>query len=306
MTLSPFPPRADLLSSRLYQTALTYTQRWLFRINGILFLIALTAIGCFAPHSDSLQSVWGFIAILQVSIASLSITVHLKQQLDDWRSQLTPGFRFPHLLVASVLVIIFSLAVPALVEQQISAASRGFPAAAIVLATICSWAVYDPLLVMLAVMAAISVLVFDFPNDHGELILNLLAGYSLRIIAAGIALMALLWTCLARLSGQFPQRQSSSLTAIDPETALGPTNGTMGPVTSFASEMLRRISQFTGRIRSTRHSTPAPLSGIRQRIIHRRRATTEGITPSLAGALSSLVVISVVVLIKLVGHTNAT
>jgi hypothetical protein len=304
MTLSTLPPRADLLSSRLYQAALTYPQRWLFRINGILFLVTLSAIGCFAPLSDSLQSTWGTIAIMQVCIASVSITVHLKQQLDDWRSRLTPGFRFPHLFVATVLFVIFSLAVPALVEHPIGATSRGFPAAAIVLATICCWAVYDPLLAMLVVISGISFLCFAIPNDNGDLILNILAGYCLPIIAVGIAMMALLWTCLARLSGQFPQRQNSPLMAIDPETALSPGNGSMGPVTSFASEMLRRLSQFVGTLRFTHHSIAAPLSGTRRRILHRRQATSEGITPSLAGALSSLIVISIVVLIKLVGHTN--
>src|SRR5271155_5029538 len=146
MIRSPLQTRGDLLASRLWQAALTYPQRWAFRISGGLLLITLAAIGCIAPVSELSRSIWGLIVIVQIAYGSTFITVHLKQQLDDWRSSITPNFRPTHFVVAGFILSLIVVGVPLLLCAPLGEHVKAFVAAAIVVAALCAWTVYDPLL----------------------------------------------------------------------------------------------------------------------------------------------------------------
>jgi hypothetical protein len=293
MTLSPLPPRADLLSSRLYQAALTYTQRWLFRINGILFLIMLTAIGCFAPLSDSSRSIWANIAIIQICLASASVTIHLKQQLEDWRSWLTPGFRLPHLAVAGIVVILLNLGAPLLLAAPLQTEVSTLSSAALAFSTLLAWTIYDPLLVFLFVAVGLTLLLRRFRENQEFMETSFQFQWSVCLGSA--AFIALLWACLSRLNGESVQRQNRPFLALHPGAIADPGTGAVGPITNLARESHQWIAAGVNAMKAARfRSTFQPLTGTWARILHRRYVTAEGTLPLAAGALSSLVMLTIV------------
>jgi hypothetical protein len=91
--------------SRYAQIALTYTKPWPLRIWAIVTTLTVLwvqiAYGDAGAHIAML-----FLGGTMAVWVGAMITAHVKEQLADARSSLTPHFRTPHLLVAAVLFII--------------------------------------------------------------------------------------------------------------------------------------------------------------------------------------------------------
>ena len=165
MNRSPQHTRGELLPARLWQAALTYPQRWIFRIGGISLLITLAGIGCLASKFPLWRPFLGVIAMCQIGYISIVITGHLKEQLDDWRSSIMPDFRLPHLTVATVMLASVVLGSSLSLHEPLAIGAAPLLAGVMVLSAVFAWMIYDPLLVLICSAIVGTVMAFTLKLD---------------------------------------------------------------------------------------------------------------------------------------------
>jgi hypothetical protein len=228
------------------------------------------------------------IAMFQIGYISSVITGHLKEQLDDWRSSLMPDFRLPHLAVATVILASAVLGSSLSLYEPLAIKAASLLAGTMTLSAVFAWLIYDPLLILICSAIIGTGMAFSLKLDVAAFTINFFNTFPMSIMTASIVLIGLLWTCLSQLKGKGVYRPSPT----------GPVKPTMGPVTNSANQFLRWISSAIGDRMMNRRSAVHPLMGSWARIVHRRRANNEGLSPCWAGALSSLSVIAIVLVIK--------
>ena len=231
------------------------------------------------------------------ALLAMFVLFHLRNQLDDPRSFLTPGFRLPHILAASTLIGPLSLFVPIALFLLTPFPFFDLFAYTVTLTAVLAWMCYDPL----AVVAIVAFLMNVIPSNN--LLVNGLPEASIRTtlfallstFVSSLALVALL-LIYARLNGEGTAQSSVNqpLTLhLRPRSSGARANFPLGPVTSFAGRILLFLQARLDLLRTP--STIAPvanpasfLSAVRRR----RRATFFGLSPALFALLLELITLA--------------
>src|ERR1700722_4683636 len=142
---------------RLWQVILTYTQVWVFRIQIPFLILYVIAARWAQPQSIIARGGWGLFAVQQVIMLTTMVADHLKTQLDDWRSALTPGFRWPHLAVSAFVATLPLLLVPWFLSAPLLVSRSGLTAFTLLISAVMAWAVYSP---TIAILVGLTIAVF--------------------------------------------------------------------------------------------------------------------------------------------------
>jgi hypothetical protein len=283
------PSPGESILPRLWQVILTYTQVWAFRIQVPFLILYIIAARCAEPRSIVARGGWGLFAIEQVVMLTVTVTDHLKTQLDDWRSSLTPEFRLPHLAVATLAVGLPLWLVPTLLTGPLDVSWQGLTALTVLPSAILAWAVYLPVVAILVGMLLVGVKGGNSDIFISDLMAGKQGNVSTAMIWGAVAALILLWILLARLNGQTSVNRLAAGTAkLRPNMTLNPRNQRPGAIAQFDERMMERISKtpFPSAIRWS--DAPAR--------IRQRRVVTAGITPPWFAGASYVLVFTAVTL----------
>jgi hypothetical protein len=273
MNLNPSP--GESIGRRLWQVVLTYTQVWTFRLQVPALIIYIIAARWAAPQSSIGREMWGFFAVEQVVLLSLMVADHVKGQMDDWRSALTPGFRLPHMLVAAVILTTPLWCMPLLMKDTLQVSAQGLTALTMLFSALLAWIGFVPL----TVFAVACVLIFIKGEDSSSFVADALAGKlgmtSAGIIWASSAALVLLWIWLWKLNGQSATnaRLQSGNVRIRARMTMNPRNERTGLLSRRGEWLMEKISRLPSPL------TPS-LSDRWSRVQQRRLVTGLGLPPS--------------------------
>ena len=125
------------------QVALTYPRRWWSISNSLTFFCIFFAaiVSCTVGRAST--SIAFAIALIAFCVIgpSIALALHMRQQFADSRSHLMPGFRRVHATVATVVILIVAVLLPAAVSWLVGLRSAGLVAVVLLLLSAVLWLV---------------------------------------------------------------------------------------------------------------------------------------------------------------------
>jgi hypothetical protein len=199
--------------SRYVQVTMTYTRPWALRFWFICTVAFVTWIAVVQKVNYAARFA---VLMLGGSLAAWAgpiVAAHVKEQMADWRSRLTPGYRTPHLLVAAAIFVlgvggitwyaVYRLnEIPAEVGwPSIPVSLYGFFALILLATTLLAWMAHSQSVIFIFVVMG-STAIALIPRGQ-EIIRQMVAGerhgLAWTIMAASMAGLVLLWCRLARM-----------------------------------------------------------------------------------------------------------
>ena len=280
--------------SRYVQALRTYWRPIPITVSALVFLASIVPV---LLATNLIQLSLASAACMTASVISALVLFQMRNQFDDSRSTLTPGFRSPHLVAAAVILALPNLLAPVVLSLITPHAFTGLFAYTLALTAIVGWMCYEPvatiaLLILLAnLIPSHVVMVNGLPEDFAPI--ARLAPFT--ILLSALALLSLL-LIFSRLNGETAANTTSSENLnihLRPRSSGARANFALGPVTLFVGKLLNLLQTALGSLRTrTVPIVPAASdTSFLAAVQRRRRATFFGFSPPLFALLLGMVAV---------------
>jgi hypothetical protein len=281
--------RGEFMLGKFWQVALTYARQWTYRVQALAIVAMIAAVYRFAPGWKLMQMVLGEVLVMQIGIFGMSITAQLKEQMDDWRSRLTPGFGLPHLGVSGVILGLVTVGIPLLLYEPLGVGAVVLLAACLAVSALMSSILYEPLVMMIVAVLSMIWSVFGGGACAIEFVSGQHMAAAWGAMAAGAGMLAAIWFGMSKLGGQGVAIERRIDINLRRPVMTGSAMRTSGPLSNWlASVFPRRETAVTTPMRIGDRTFVA-LKTTWARIRQRGLVIGGGVNYWFAGAMGMLV-----------------
>jgi len=196
--------------SRYAQIALTYTKPWPLRIwaagvaIGMLWIVIAAMIA--GANDDSVRMGALFFCGSAAAWLGAMIAGHAKEQLGDARASLVPGFRTPHLVIATVMFLVLVVGLACVVAWG-EVWVPGYLGIVLAITALLAWMgqLQTPSLIILGAAVVTPVFFADGRALFTDVLRGRAAGVGYAVLAASVAALVGLWWRLAVMSEEMPE-----------------------------------------------------------------------------------------------------
>jgi hypothetical protein len=283
----------EFMFGRVWQVVLTYARQWTFRVQAVAIVAMIVAVYEFAPGWKLMQTLLGETLVIQLGVFSMSISAQLKEQMDDWRSHLTPGFGLPHLGVAGVILGTATVGIPLLLYGPLGMQAAVLLAACLAISALLASISYEPLIIVIIAGLSMIWAIFGGGNYALEFVAgqHIAAAWGVATVSAGM-LMAL-WLGMSKLSGQGMAIDRRIDIHFRRPTMSGSAMRTSGPLSIWLASLPTWQRKEIAKPTRMGDGPVAVLKTSRQRIVQRGLIIAGGVNYWVAGTMGMLVFLGV-------------
>ncbi len=295
----------EFMFGKVWQVLLTYARQWTFRVQALAIVAMIMAVYRFAPGWKLMQTLLGETLAIQLGVFSMSISAQLKEQMDDWRSRLTPGFGLPHLGVSAVILGMATVGIPLLLYEPLGARAVVLLATCLVVSALMASIFYEPLVIVIVAGLSMIWAIFGGGNYALEFVAGQHIAVAWGVVTVSAGMLMALWLGMSKLRGQGIAIDRRIDINLRRPAMTGSTMRTSGPFSIWLASVFPRRREAIGKAMWIGDGPVVVLKTSRQRIRQRGLIIGGGMNFWFAGATAMLVYLGVFLVVTFFSR-NAT